>query len=154
VTPCLKDPLDTPEETNRFFNLENPEGNLLFLPYIQGERAPVWDAEAKGIFFGIDSSHTITDFQYAIGEGLCYSLRQLVKLSDRLHGPSDSIILSGGLSNSEHFTRLLATVLNTEITISDDADASAMVRVSLVGKPWVLLTDMINSCLKVLLLIV
>jgi gluconokinase len=122
----LNNSLDTSEETNRFFNLEDPSGNLLFLPYIQGERAPVWDAEAKGIFFGIDSSHTLTDFQHAVGESICYSLRQLVELSDKLHGHSDAIILSGGLSNSEPFTKLLATVLKRNITVSDDADASAI----------------------------
>ena len=122
----LNRPLNTDHETNNFFNLEDPSGQPLFLPYIHGERAPVWDAEAKGIFFGIDSSHTINDFQHSVGEGICYSLRQLVQLSDKLHGHSDAIILSGGLSNSNRFTRLLATVLDRDITVSDDADASSI----------------------------
>jgi len=122
----LKKELGEDEDSNRFFNLQDPTGQPLFLPYIHGERAPVWDAEAKGIFFGIDSTHAIRDFQHSVGEAICYSLRQLVQLSDTLQGHSESIILSGGLSNSENFTRLLATVLNRDVTVLDDADASGI----------------------------
>ncbi|HSB94068.1 MAG TPA: FGGY-family carbohydrate kinase, partial [Flavitalea sp.] len=122
----LNKELGVDSASDEFFNLESPAGQPLFLPYIHGERAPVWDAEARGIFFGIDSSHTIKDFQHSVGEAICYSLRQLVELSDAVHGRSEAIILSGGLSNSRNFTALLATILNRDITVLDDADASAI----------------------------
>ena len=126
VRGLLNTELGQEEHSNHFFHLENPSGYPIFLPYIHGERAPVWDAQAKGIFFGIDSTHTVKDLQHSVGEAICYSLRQLVELSDTLQGHSEAIILSGGLSNSESFARLLATVLNREITVLDDADASGI----------------------------
>jgi len=118
--------IEQEQAIDQFFHMADPSGQPIFLPYIQGERAPVWDANAKGIFFGINSSHGINDFQHSVGESICYSLRQLVEQSDDLHGRSETIILSGGLSRSVPFVRLLATVLNRSIAVADDADASAI----------------------------
>jgi gluconokinase len=42
---------------------------LLFLPYLHGERAPIWDEESCGVFFGIRSSHQLQHFARAAAEG-------------------------------------------------------------------------------------
>ncbi len=50
----MKKPFVTPADFDGFiteaFNIEPGSGKLIFLPYIYGERAPVWDAEARGVF--------------------------------------------------------------------------------------------------------
>ncbi len=55
---------------------EVPPGceGLIFLPYLQGERAPVWDADARGVFFGVRSVHDHRHFTRACLEGVSYSL--------------------------------------------------------------------------------
>lgn len=121
-------PLSLIEEgiVDSFFPLTARSSEPVFLPYIQGERAPVWDADARGVFVGLRSSHGIEELKQATGESICYSIRQLVDLNDAMHGRSEEIILSGGLSKSAAFVQLLASVLNRAITVSDDADASAV----------------------------
>jgi len=98
---------------------------LLFLPYIFGERAPVWDADAKGAFIGIRSSHTLKHFMRAVIEGICLSLLQVL---DNIEGksPVDAIYATGGFTQSELWLQLLADILNKKIYVLNTADASAM----------------------------
>ncbi len=51
---------------------------LLFLPYLSGERAPLWDEKACGCFFGIRSHHTNAHFLRAALEGICYALKNVL----------------------------------------------------------------------------
>ena len=68
-------------------SIEEAEGTpagahgLLFLPYLAGERAPIWDSRASGAFFGIRNSHTRAHFTRAILEGVAFSLRQIAELT-------------------------------------------------------------------------
>ncbi len=57
-------------------------GAPLFLPHLQGERAPHFDPDARGVFFGIGRSHGPGDLLYAICEGVAFSLRQIAALID------------------------------------------------------------------------
>ena len=47
----------------------------MFLPYLAGERSPLWDIHAKGVYYGIDFSKTRAHFARACMEGVAYSLR-------------------------------------------------------------------------------
>jgi sugar (pentulose or hexulose) kinase len=70
---------------------------LLFLPYIFGERSPVWDEDMRGLFCGIDRSHGRGHFARAVMEGVGHSVRQLIDRA-RLVGKAapDRIRASGG----------------------------------------------------------
>lgn len=98
---------------------------LLFLPYILGERAPVWDADAKGAFIGIRSSHTIKHFMRAVVEGICLSLLQVLD-SIQQQSPVEVIYATGGFTQSALWLQLLADILNKKIAVMNTADASAM----------------------------
>lgn len=50
---------------------------LVFLPYLDGERSPVFDPKAKGVFFGMSASHTRAHFMRAVLEGVAYALRSI-----------------------------------------------------------------------------
>lgn len=97
---------------------------LIFLPYILGERAPVWDAEAKGVFIGIRSNHTIKHFMRAVIEGVCFALLQVLQM---IEGKSEITILyaTGGFTQSQLWLQMLADILNKEIRVVNTADASA-----------------------------
>ena len=47
---------------------------LIFLPYMSGERTPIWDSNAKGVFYGLDFSKTKGHFVRAAMEGVAYSV--------------------------------------------------------------------------------
>ena len=46
----------------------------IFLPYLKGERAPIWNADARGAFFGLEENITIEQMIYAVMEGVVFSL--------------------------------------------------------------------------------
>jgi xylulokinase len=57
-------------------------GTPLFLPYLQGERAPHFDPDARGVFFGLERGHEPRDLLAAVCEGVAFSLRQIASLID------------------------------------------------------------------------
>ncbi len=99
---------------------------LLFLPYLLGERAPVWDAGAKAVFFGIQSLHQRKHFARAVLEGICFALNDVLKALEETNGTCTKIFISGGFIESAFWVQLLADVLGNELIISYTTDASAM----------------------------
>jgi gluconokinase len=108
--------------------MEAPAGSLglIFLPYVQGERSPVWDADAKGIFFGIHSEHTQSHFMRAIIEGICFSLLDVTSSLEETMGRIRNIFASGGFIRSPKWVQLLADILGKKISVTDTADASSI----------------------------
>ena len=74
---------------------------LIFLPYLLGERAPVWDASASGVFFGIRSLHGQAHFARAVLEGVSYGLRQIGASLEETVGPLEQIYASGGFTGND-----------------------------------------------------
>ncbi|HEY9363363.1 MAG TPA: gluconokinase [Chitinophagaceae bacterium] len=99
---------------------------LVFLPYVYGERSPVWDAEANGAFVGIRSHHTRAHFLRAVLEGICFSLLQNLYILEESGQPVDTIIASGGFTKSPFWLQLLSDILNKKIMVNNSVDASAL----------------------------
>jgi gluconokinase len=99
---------------------------LIFLPYLQGERAPVWDADAKGVFFGARSLHDYRHFLRACLEGVNYSLYQIgVSLAETV-GPIEHIYASGGFTRSAAWLQMVADIFGKKVHVTGLADASAI----------------------------
>jgi gluconokinase len=90
-----------------------PSGSdgLVFLPYIHGERAPIWDATAKGSFLGINHQHTKAHFIRATMEGILLNLKKIV---DSLPDATNfkEIAVSGGFTQNEFWLKMAAQILN------------------------------------------
>jgi xylulokinase len=91
---------------------------LVFLPYIEGERSPIWDSRARGIFFGLNSQHTRFDFYRAILEGIGFSILQnfeiLRGISDKDNIP-DYLRVSGGGAENNHLNQIKADILGKKV---------------------------------------
>jgi len=99
---------------------------LIFLPYLQGERAPVWNADAKGVFFGVRSLHDHRHFLRACLEGVSYSLYQIgVSLAETV-GPIEHIYASGGFTRSAAWLQMVADIFGKKVHVTSLADASAI----------------------------
>jgi gluconokinase len=99
---------------------------LIFLPYLQGERAPVWNADAKGVFFGVRSLHDHRHFLRACLEGVSYSLYQIgVSLAETV-GPIEHIYASGGFTRSTIWLQMVADIFGKKVHVTGLADASAV----------------------------
>lgn len=98
---------------------------LLFLPYLTGERAPIWDSESCGAFVGARLRHEQQHFSRAVVEGICYAMRDVL---ESVATPQDlrEVFVTGGFSKSESWVQMLADVTGKELYLSQTEDASAI----------------------------
>lgn len=99
---------------------------LIFLPYLTGERAPIWDSESCGNFFGIRLQHTQADFSRAVLEGICFAMRDVLDAVQENSDPITQINISGGFTKSEVWVQTLADVTGKKLAILQADDASAV----------------------------
>lgn len=88
--------------------------NLLFLPYLLGERSPHWNPDAAGVILGLKMDHSREDFFRAAVEGVALNLR-LIWDSLKSRITADELVLIGGLGSSPVKKQILADVLGVRI---------------------------------------
>ncbi len=96
---------------------------LLFLPYMTGERSPLWNPNARGVFFGLTYAHTRSHMIRAAMEGVAYSLRHNLEVAKDAGGAVTSLRAMGGAANSRVWTGIKADVTGKviEVPFSDTA---------------------------------
>ncbi|MEC0239033.1 gluconokinase [Paenibacillus dokdonensis] len=106
-------------------HVEPGSEGLLFLPYINGERAPIWNQRAKGNFYGIAVTHQKEHFIRAVLEGITFNLYQIGKALEKIAGEPKKIYVNGGLSRSSEWLQMMADVFEAEIYISENHHSAA-----------------------------
>ncbi|HWZ13905.1 MAG TPA: gluconokinase [Mucilaginibacter sp.] len=99
---------------------------LIFLPYLTGERAPIWDSESCGTFFGIKLQHTQAHFSRAVLEGICYALNDILNTVQQNAEPVYQVNVSGGFVKSELWVQTLADITSKKLVMMQSEDASAI----------------------------
>lgn len=97
---------------------------LLFHPYLAGERSPLWDANARGSFFGLGLHHRKAHLIRAVLEGIVFNL-YLVWQALETVVPTQSIRATGGFARSPLWRQILCDVFNREVIIPNRAEGSA-----------------------------
>lgn len=99
-------------------------GGLIYLPYLEGERSPVFDAQAQGVFFGMNTTHKREHFLRAVLEGTACGLSQILDVMRERQEIHDLRIIGGG-AKSKLWKQILADVCNVTFhdvsTFSDSA---------------------------------
>ena len=98
---------------------------LVFLPYLNGERAPHLDPTARGTFFGLTNRHDKRHMTRALMEGVVFSLRDSLEIMRGLKVPIEQIRATGGGARGELWRRLQADVYEARIhrTTTDEGPA-------------------------------
>ena len=99
---------------------------LIFHPYLAGERAPIWDANASGSFVGLTLRHTKAHIIRAVLEGIAFNLNQVMQALREHIGSPKSIHAAGGLAKSHLWREILADVFGTEITVPGSYGSSCL----------------------------
>ena len=95
-----------------------PGGNgLFFLPFLTGERSPYWNDSLRGGFYGLTLAHGRSHMIRAVLEGVAYSLRQLIEISEELGIPIHEIALSGGGATLPIWHQIIADVCQRPLHI-------------------------------------
>jgi gluconokinase len=97
---------------------------LICLPYLLGERAPVWNPLARGVFAGVDYNHSREHFLRAIAEGMIMNLYQIAEPLITRFGAFSKLKAGGGVVRCRTILQIIADVFNVEVEISDDHDHS------------------------------
>ncbi len=92
-------------------------GELIFLPYLAGERSPHNDIGARGAFIGLTSSTTKAQMSRAVMEGVTFALRDCLEAIGALEGIPASATLCGGGAKSRIWRQIAADILNLPIRL-------------------------------------
>lgn len=98
---------------------------IVFLPYINGERAPIWNSRAKGNFYGVSITHKKEHLIRAVLEGITFNLYQIGQALERLAGPSEKLYVNGGLARSPLWLQMMADIFEAEIYVSESHHSAA-----------------------------
>jgi len=99
---------------------------LLFHPYLGGERAPIWDANARGSFFGLTRQHTRAHMVRAALEGIVFNLYMVMLMIEGIAGKPKAIQATGGFARSELWRQMLADIFEQEVNIPESFESSAL----------------------------
>jgi gluconokinase len=91
-----------------------------------GERAPYWDANSKGVFFGINIKHKREHFLRALLEGIIYGIYSVGKAVQETTGDIETIYATGGFVRSEFWVQMLADVFNKRVVIAESYESSCL----------------------------
>ena len=93
---------------------------LFFLPYLMGERTPIWDPFARGVFFGLTLAHKKEDLARAVLEGVAYALNSILDVLQELGGPIESVTVIGGGARGTLWREIMADVYGKRILVPDN----------------------------------
>lgn len=107
---------------------------LLFLPYLTGERTPHPDPLARGGFIGLTIRHRFAHMTRAVLEGVAFGLRDSMELLRELGGtPIQQVRISGGGAQSAIWRKILADVMNVELTTVNTTEGASFGAALLAG---------------------
>lgn len=93
---------------------------LLFLPYLQGERAPIWNADARGVYFGLNIKHEQKHLVRSTIEGILYGFYSIGKTLEE-HRCIKSLSANGTFASYPLWTQMMADIFNKPVSIKKDA---------------------------------
>jgi len=108
-------------------------GGVTFLPYMAGERSPIWNPDACGVFFGLNFSTTRGQMIRACMEGVAYALRHNLETAEAAGARAEVLRAMGGSANSSVWTQIKADVTGRGIEVPGSDTATTLGAAMLAG---------------------
>ncbi len=100
---------------------------LLFHPYLAGERAPLWNPDVRGSFFGLTLSHKKEHMIRAALEGVIYNLYTVfLALLECMEGPVTRIQATGGFARSAVWRQMMSDIFDLEVVVPESYESSCL----------------------------
>jgi gluconokinase len=99
---------------------------LIFHPYLTGERAPLWNADARGSFFGLTMHHRKEHMIRAVLEGVIYNLYTVLLALEEQIGRPTKIQATGGFARSPLWRQMMADVFDQEVVVPESYESSCL----------------------------
>lgn len=105
---------------------------LIFLPYLIGERSPIWDPKASGAFIGMRTNHQKPAYIRAVLEGIAYNLEWILQ-SFRKTKQIDQMVITGGGAISPILRQIFADVLDLEFLVPENIQESTSIAAAIMA---------------------
>ncbi len=105
-----------------------PQGSngLIFLPYLTGVNSPELDPNAKGVFYGINISHSRAHFARSVMEGIAYLIRKNLDYRKKLNIFTNKLISLGGGSKNDVWNQIKADVIGKGIIVTEQGEPASL----------------------------
>lgn len=114
----FKNPFDVehgmPELIGEATKVSPGADGLLFLPYLLGERAPIWNANARGAYFGINIKHEKAHFVRSTIEGILYGIYSIGRTLEE-HRKINSLCINGSFGTLPFVAQMVADIYNKPV---------------------------------------
>jgi xylulokinase len=134
--------------------LESPIGSngVVFHPFLQGERSPFINPDARGMFYGIGLWTKKSDIVRAVLEGVAFAARDNIEIFRKKNIQINEVRLTGGGAKSNVWGQIFTDVLGVRITVPRVKDSGALGSAVLAGIPAGIFKDVhegVSSMVKV-----
>ena len=111
------------------------KNELFFLPYLMGERSPINDTDATGVFIGLRPDTTRSQMLLAVLEGVSFAIRDNIEVAKSIGIDVKSSYICGGGAKSKLWCKILSNILNIELMIpnAEEGPGYGSVMLSMVG---------------------
>lgn len=100
---------------------------LLFHPYLAGERAPLWNPDVRGSFFGLTMSHKKEHMIRAALEGVIFNLYTVyLALTEAMKEPVTRIQATGGFARSEVWRQMMSDIFDADVVVPESYESSCL----------------------------
>ena len=106
--------------------VEPGAGGVIFLPYLYGERSPIYDEHARGVFFGLHGSHTRAHMARAALEGVIFALATIFELLRDSVGNVKEVRATGGYVRSLLSLQIQADIFNFPVSVPENYEGSSI----------------------------
>lgn len=122
------------EQFNRLAEKVNAGSDgLVFLPYMQGERSPIWNPHARGVYYGLDFSKTKGHFIRAAMEGVAFALKHNLDIAESTGAKVSDLRAMGGSANSLLWTQIKSDITGKVIYVPSSDTATTLGAAILAG---------------------
>lgn len=106
---------------------------VIFLPYMAGERSPIWDSNAKGMFFGLSYDTGKAEMARAVMEGVAFSLKHCLNTAEAAGAKCEILYPSGGAVKSDIWMQIKADITGKSFVVPHTSSATSLGAVMLAG---------------------
>ena len=117
-------------------------GGVIFLPYLLGERAPIWDDVVRGCFFGLERFHTRKDMTRAVFESTGFIAMDFMNEIEKTGVEVKNIRVSGGLARFHLISQIKSDITGKEVQVLSDFETTAAGAAMLVMEAVGIFSDM------------
>lgn len=121
---------------------------LVFLPYMSGERSPIWNPNAKGVFFGLSFDKTRAHTARSVMEGVAFSLRHNLDTAYSAGASVGRLYAMGGSANSRVWTQIKSDITGLPIDVPGSDTATTLGAAILAGVGTGVYTDFSDAVSK------